>query len=507
MLNSIIRSWGPLAAARLSTRSIFFNPQSWLLLLLFFIVRILSFLLTDHLVIQAFIVFALIMILGIVYFKSQEHAWMLILTEIFLGGSGHMFEFFGLSIRTILITTFISLWVFFTLANSKYRNQLHLPHRLFMLFVPLFILVHISAIIGLIHGHDFAYVIQDLIPFAFLFLLLPSYHLFKSEKMQHYFVRLLLVFLIGSAVFALTTFILYSTGIAEIHEPFYKWFRDVAAGKITMVTPHFYRIVLPEHLVIAPAALVILSLLTRDEKHHPMWRVLLFLGMLILALNLSRSYMLGFVVGMFVLLYTHKFKEWIKEVAWTILVFLIIFTGINFISSSGQHLGLDMLGVRVGSLVNPETETSSLTRTQLVEPILQSIRQHPIIGNGLGATITYIDPQTFTPIKTNQFDWGYLELLSELGPLGLLYFMTVVGFILFEFIKKISFTPDYHDLKVGLLGGLIALMVINLTSPALFHVFGVFYLVFVTAFISKPLGIFDTVTTILYRVFNKITHS
>lgn len=505
-LNSIIQSWGPRTATRLSATSIFFHPQSWALFLLFFVVRGMSFMFTNHPYIQAVIIFVLIMTLGITYFKSQEHAWMIVLTEMFLGGSGHMFEFFGLSIRTILIITFICLWVFFALSNTQYRMQIKLPHRLFKLSVPLFIIVFASALIGLLLRNPAAFVLQDVIPYVFLLLLLPSFHLFKKDFMQHYIIRLMIVFLISSALLAIIAFVLYSTGVQEIHDPLYKWFRDVAAGKITQLSPFFYRIVLPEHLLITPAVLVVLSLLMRDERHHKMWRFLAISGLVILVINFSRSYLLGLAAGMLVLKYTHTFKKWIKEGLWATMVFLVIFFGINLAASLGTDSGFSILANRTASIVNPAIEQSSLTRTQLLEPIFQTIRQHPIIGNGLGATITYIDSKTFSPVRTNQFDWGYLEMLAELGPLGFLYFLTVIGFILFEFIKKINLTPDYHDLKVGLLAGFIALLVINITTPALFHVFGIFYMIFVTSFISKPLAMFDNVTTLLYRVFNKIAH-
>jgi len=372
------------------------------------------------------------------------------------------------------------------------------------MFIPLFIIIFAATLIGLFLGNSMQHVLQDVIPYAFLLLLLPSFYLFKREFMQHYIIRLMIVFLLCSAIFSIFTFILFSAGIAELQDPFYKWIRDVLAGKITQLTPTFYRIVFPEHLLVTPAALVILSLLMRDEKHHKMWRILFISAMIILVLNFSRSYFLGFMAGGLALKYTHKLKQWFKEGIWSVAVFVVLFFGVNLIASAGADSGLSILTNRAISIVNPAIEQSSLTRSQLLEPIFQTIRHHPLIGNGLGATITYIDSKTYAPITTTQFDWGYLELLAELGPLGFLYFLTLIGFILFEYIRKINSVPDYHDFKVGLLAGFVALLVINITTPALFHVFGMFYMIFATAFISKPIGLYDSVTTLLYRVFNKI---
>lgn len=507
MHHSRIQSWNPLVVSKLSSKAIFFNQQSLALFALFFMIRFGSYLLVDNPIGQAIVVFALIMLLGLVYFRSQEAAWALILTEIFLGGSGHLFEFYGLSLRTILITTFICLWIFFTFSSPDHRDQLRIPHRLFLLCIPLFILVHISAIIGLVHGHHFDFVIQDLIPYVFLFLVLPTYHLFKDTKLQEYFIRLIIIFLIGSAIFSLFTFFAFSLGISELHDPFYQWFRDVAMGKITAITPYFFRIVLPEHLIIAPSAIIILSLLMRNEKHHPMWRILFICCAIILALNMSRAYVLGFAVALLILKYKHKAKEWAKEGLWAIIVLLLVFVGVNTLASRGTDMGLGVLGLRGQSFLNPDVEESSRTRMLLIPPILETIKENPVLGVGLGATIIYTNSTSFTPIETRQFDWGYLEMLAELGPFGLLYFVILLFVILFECFKRVRQYSDYHDLHVGLLAGLVSLMIINITTPALFHVFGILYLVFTTAFVGRSAHGFDFVVTLLYRIFNKSTIS
>ncbi len=503
MHHSRTQSWNPLIVSKLSSSSIFFSQQSLALFALFFMIRFGSYLLVGNSIGQAMVVFSLIMLLGVVYFRSQEAGWALILTEIFLGGSGHLFEFYGLSLRTILITTFICLWVFFTFSNRDYIHQLRIPHRLFLLSIPLFLLVHIAALIGLVHGHKYNFVIQDLIPYVFLFLVLPTYHLFKDEKLQEYFIRLLIVFLIGSAIFSLFTFFTFSFGVYELHDPFYQWFRDSAMGKITMLTPYFFRIVLPEHLVIVPAATIILSLLMRDEKHHPMWRILYICCAVILALNMSRAYFLGLAAALLLLKYKHKAKEWIKEGVWATLILLLIFTGVNLVASKGGDLGLSVLGLRGGSFLNPDAEESSRTRMLLLPSIFETIKENPILGAGLGATIVYTNLSSFTPIETRQFDWGYLEMLAELGPVGLLYFCILLGVILFECFKRVRQYSDYHDLHVGLLAGLVSLMIINITTPALFHVFGILFIVFTTAFIGRSGHGFDSVVTLLYRIFNK----
>lgn len=493
--------------SRLTTKAIFFNWQTALLLCAFVVLRIFSFALAQHNILQALVVFLLVFTLGILFFKNPDWAWMVVLGEIFLGGSGHLFEFFGLSLRTLFVLTFLFLWTVFAWNDPEKRHQLQLPDKLFYGFPILWLFVAISAVIGILNGHGAVAVIQDSIPFAFFLILLPSFYLFKQEKIQHYFIRLVIVFLIGSALFSLFTFILFRTGLGELQDPFYKWFRDVIMGKITIVTDYYFRIVAPEHLLIPPIMLIVSSLLMRDEKHHHLWRLLFILGSIILALNFSRAYLLGFVIGLTVLLYKHKLRRWLKVSLWSVITLIIIFTGVNLISSLGKSLGWEIVGVRIGSLVAPHIETSAEIRMVLLEPIFQLITARPIIGNGLGASVTYIDPLTLTEISRRHFDWGYLELWAELGIIGAAWFMIVIGAVMVQLIKKIEILPDYHDLHVGLLGGLIAMLIINITTPALFHVLGVLYLIFVIGFITKPLDIFDTVVTTLYRIFNKLKNA
>jgi len=424
-----------------------------------------------------------------------------------LGGAGHYLKFFGLSIRTVLILVFLFLWIVFTLANKDKSYPLKIPNRLFYILLPFGAFLLISSLTGLFNGHGIYYVIQDLIPFCFLILLLPAYYLFKDEKIKRYFIRLCIVFLIGSAIFSLITFFLFTSGVAQLHDPFYNWFRDIAMGKITHVTDFYYRIVIPGHLLITPMLLMICALLMRDEKHHRMWRFLFFCGALVLALNFSRAYLLGFVVGLLILKYKHKFHRWIKTSLWSGAVLILLFISINIIASGGRSLGLEIVGIRIASFSAPQVELSTATRMVLLDPIFRIIKQHPIIGSGLGATITYLHPTTYEQITTHSFDWGYLEMWAELGIFGALYFLIIIGFLISELIKKIRSISDYHDFYIGLLGGVIALLVINITTPALFHVLGIFYLTFVIAFVSKPISIFDGVVTMLYRIFNKInTH-
>ena len=163
--------------------------------------------------------------------------------------------------------------------------------------------------------------------------------------------------------------------------------------------------------------------------------------------------------------------------------------------------------MRITSLAMPQTETSSATRMMILPEALEMVKDNPILGVGLGATITFRNSNTYEMVTTRQFDWGYLEMIAELGALGALALLSLIFFAIKKLLTKIKNAPDWHDFYVGLLAGVVAMLVINLTAPALFHVFGIIFLVLVIAVSLKPESAFERTIDLLYRIFNRFKHS
>ena len=93
---------------------------------------------------------------------------------------------------------------------------------------------------------------------------------------------------------------------------------------------------------------------------------------------------------------------------------------------------------------------------------------NPFHGWGLGETITVYSPVFKKEVTTPHFDWGYLEILTELGIIGFFAWYKILQLV----NKRIKAAPR----PSWQLASLIALLVINITSPALFHVFGIIWL-------------------------------
>jgi len=110
----------------------------------------------------------------------------------------------------------------------------------------------------------------------------------------------------------------------------------------------------------------------------------------------------------------------------------------------------------------------------LLPKIWEKIKTNPILGNGLGDTVTVYSPIFKKEITTSHYDWGYLEIIGEMGILGILIWMALI-WLLFKQTKN-------NQLSLSLL---ISLLIINITSPALFHVMGVILIIFLLSFLRK----------------------
>ena len=91
-----------------------------------------------------------------------------------------------------------------------------------------------------------------------------------------------------------------------------------------------------------------------------------------------------------------------------------------------------------------------------------------------------------------------------MGIFGALLLLTLYIYAAGLLVKKIKTIPDWHDFDVGLLAGLVAFFIMNITVASLFHVFGIFFLIFALTIALKYTVIFEQTTVLLYRVFNRL---
>ncbi len=453
-----------------------------LLLLLFFVLRLLSFGLFGYWAIQGIIVLALAVLLVILYFKNPAWAGMLLLGELFLGGDGHLFELGGVALRTILVGLFFILWLGEVIWRKKSPDFLVLKKNCFAYFLLAVGFFLLWAIInGIWRGHSFSAVAQDALPFVFLVLIFPARNVMRSIAGRPAW-RLTVVFLLGAAVFAIFNFALFAGHFSEIHGEYYRWYREVMAGKITDLGTGFFRVAEPVHLLVVPLVLIIASFLMGKSRRGFWW--LLGAGMAILALNLSRGYFLALLAGFLVLKWQHHWLKWLKVSVASLVLLILLFSGFHLLASGGVSVGWELFGFRLMSVAEPKIESSSAIRLMILPEIWKMIKAHPWAENGLGASVSFFNSLTNQQEVTRNFDWGYLELWAEWGIFGALAFLALVGWLGYQLFRLIrSKNGEKQGLFVGTLAGLVGLAVINLTAPAFSHQLGILYLVFVSVLV------------------------
>lgn len=452
-------------------------------LLIYAFIRLLSFLTWNHNVANQLIAAILVAAFGYVCVKKLSFAWIILVAEFFLNGAGHFFELFGLLTRTWFLGIFGIIWLAQKIKQDKFNPRLPKNLRFSMLVAGVFLLI--SIINGFLQQHAGILVAQDAILYLFFLLLFPALEMLKYPDAT--LVKTARGYILGSAAFSLITFFIYSSGIGFLPDTYYHWFRNVASGKITDLGSNFFRIVLPEHLIIVPIILIISAYLMKNPKEKILWFYLLCLSF-VLALNFSRIYFVGLALGFIILAIKQNLKQWFLISATTAVLILIIFTSTNFIASRGQSMGWELLGVRVGGVTAPNDDLSGAIRLALLPDIFRTIKLHPWLGSGLGTTVSYAHPVTKIIETRTQFDWGYLEMLAELGILGAFAYLAFLSVILYS-LARLTYstnasTDTPNSLLRGLLAGVAALFVINITTPALFQGFGVLYFVFILIMIQ-----------------------
>ncbi|MFA6145849.1 MAG: O-antigen ligase family protein [Patescibacteria group bacterium] len=461
-----------------------------LIVLGFFLFQILSFL--GYLQpILANIIFILIVLSAIFLSVYKiEYGFLILIFEFLSGHGGLLFEFKGISLRLTLFAIVMLVWAvkkFFSEKWKKLFSQKKSPF--YILFLVFLILILFGLIQGIIRNHGIL-AVKDFINYSYFLLLFPLIDVLKKEKFDQNVFSLAQGATIGIGISTIIVLILFGSGLVQVHNSFYWWWRSVAVGKATYMNGNFFRIVTPAHLLILPLFLIYLSLLFETKlklKKQLFFFWLASLSGLTILINFSRAYFLGFFAGLIFLAKELNRKKWMLFSLSVILILIFEFCFIyTLFGGMTIFKGLDFFKDRLGTIISPQEETSSLTRMVILPLLAEKIKADPIFGSGLGATVSYLDPATNQMQSTFHLDWGYFEIWMELGLIGLLAFLSLLGSIFYQGFQTIKiFSQDIFKKRIviGLIGGVAALMVASLTGPFIFHPLGILYLTFTAAYL------------------------
>ncbi len=386
-----------------------------------------------------------------------EWGVLLLLIELFIGSKGHLFDItlFGapLSIRLALFLVVFAASVVWMIRDKRigflhfrYRNEL----------LGLIGVVLLGSLVGSVSGNGLSHVFLDGNGYLYLGLIIPMTQYRWTEAAWHRVVGVLLVAFFAVVVKTLVMLFIFSQVqvMESVAQVVYRWIRDTGVGEITRLDNGFARVFFQHHIYAMVVFFLTLPLLVSGldsgraffRKRANWWMLsVLGAGLLIVFLSGSRSMWVGLISG---LLFAATLGLLTKTVTIRRLVATVGVLLFLFVADYGITFGIvnfpleGTIGVGAGSLLTERTENlgseaAAAARWNLLPVLANASLEHPLLGSGLGATVTYqsTDPRALEQagggkFTTFSFEWGYLDFAYKFGLFGLvvgLWFAWRVG--------------------------------------------------------------------------------
>jgi len=457
-------------------------------LLFFVLVEIISFIgyYIPLVNLVGFFVVALVAI--ILSCRKLEYGLYILFAELFVGSKGYLFYFDNdkilISIRIALFIIIFGVWL------SKFlitRKTQFLKSSLRHYWVALIIFVLWGICRGFLNGNDFSNILLDANAWLFLFLILPFYDSFKDNKKGiNNILQILFAAIIIISVKTLTALFVFTNFGWEVGSwsfGLYRWIWETGVGEVTLLDNGFYRVFLQSQIWVLTGLFVLMFVKTPQRTIPALMSILALATILV---SLSRSFWVGGVAGLFVILVFLLYSKYKSKKIITILA-KFLFTGMIsfFIVFLISPSFLDAVSGRAKE-VSGEAAVSS--RWNLLSPLWSSVSGNWLLGSGFGSTVTYKteDPRVLEKnpggeYTTYAFEWGYLDIWLKIGIGGLLVYLLLIGKLFYKGSLKIK----GRNFNIGLLAGLIVLCVVNIFSPYLNHPLGIGYLILLSIFFNK----------------------
>lgn len=460
-----------------------------------------------------FIVICLIVL--ILSLKKIEYGIYILLSELFIGSKGYLFSLdlggASVSIRMGLFLIIMAVWASqFVKTKQILYQKIKQNKLLFNLFGVLCIFVGIGIVSGFINNR-IDNIIFDFNAYLYFALFLPilTYIDSKEKAMNILNIFLAAVTYLGAKSLFLCFF--FSHQLDYYFYAIYKWVRDTGVGEITLMPDSgFARIFIQSQIFSLAAIFIILFLMiywVRNQelgiRNRELWGLLsvLVLAISAILISFSRSFWVGGAVG---IIFTVACLAYIK-IGWknfgkivgigvisVLASCVIIFAAVKIpVPGLGYgEFGAGLFGERATSIIG---EAGAGSRWNLLPELWKGIKKSPILGSGFGSEITYqsLDPRILASspkgeYTTYAFEWGYLDIWLKIGILGLLAYLSLIGYLLYVCLKKsekILEKDIYGYLLIGFLVGLLTICATSIFSPYLNHPLGIGYIILYTTFL------------------------
>ena len=450
----------------------------WLLLAGFAVLEILSWLAYTNMATEQGVAIAVLIVLLIVAWKKPTWLAYASIAELVVGSKGYLiFLTMGgakVSLRMMLFVFVLGIALPHIIRqwSSLQKTILSRSYIFFILWLV------IGVLFGIYYRHPFGTIYSDANAFIYV-ALLPSWWILLRRD-PDWKTTTIAILLAGATMIGFKSWLmvlLFGRDLSFLHQ-LYTWVRNTGVGEITLINNNVYRVFFQSQIYTVLAFLFSL-VIWATQRPARWWIIPVTFSALGVYISLSRSFWLGVIVALLVfIVLLLKQRAWKKIARLWILLPIGIFSWAMMIwAISFPAFSLHGQANAVVSRFNGTGSASAATaRRNQIKPLFSAIAQHPVLGSGLGKTVTYFstDPTIHGNRTTTAFELGYLDLWLKLGLVG----VTLYAWWIFGLWKK--FAQTIWGMPFIIAGA--ALVVIHLTSPYLNHPLGLGWLMLTSLF-------------------------
>jgi len=485
------------------------NPL-FLYISLFFLIEVLSYFSLFLPLVNSAVFISIIILTLIISVYRLEYGLLIVLAELFIGSMGRLFV---LELGAWQLSLRIALWAVIMLVfTCKFliaffkngRNNSYLASlknfKPLKYFICLAIFIAIGLINAYLRGNNPSLIFSDFNAWLYFSLLLPTVFVYSTSD-DSVIKNLKNVFLAAVIWLGLKTFLLLYvfTHSLSFSSEIYFWLRKTLVGEMTATLSGWPRIFIQGQIF---AALGLFLAFWQNFKINKKQYLIKLVNLLfaaicagVLLISFSRSFWLALILTLLFLLIVswrvYSWKEMLKSGAWLIVVFVLSFsllylTTIFPYPRSGSFNADFISRANIGN----SGEAAISSRWSLLPVLTKEIFKEPLLGQGYGATLTYVsnDPRVLEKdpsglYTTYAFEWGYFDTWLKIGLLGLLAYLVLIIYLL-----KNSLVLAYKNNNVilyGLAAGLGFIAITNFFTPYLNHPLGIGVIIIGACLINK----------------------
>lgn len=487
-------------SATLDRGSVWKAMKQWALVLL--ALELISALTIFHPQANTLACIAVGIVMVIVAYRRPTLALSAIALELIIGSQGHLLQIGKgfISLRSMMFVAFFAGWGISYLRRGSFKTLWTLLRGRIEWALLMCVIVY-AFIRGIVMGN--APIIADTNAWVFVALIIPVLDLAtrEGERLLKDILPTLILGPVWLAAQALGLEYLYAHSLAIVDPPsaIHLWVRRTGLGEVTPLGGNNFRIFIQSFIFALPPLFFWISKrFTTQAMELKKFRTTVTVGDLLafaasvtFVLGLSRSMWLGAVAGLTVLIIIHLWKGRMRPV-WAIIEalarFSVIFVLALALVSAVRlfpipHMSWTSSPDAVASRATV-SDPASNSRRALLDAMMSKINEHPILGSGFGATVTYksSDPRVLAlnpdgMYTTYAFEWGWLEHWIKMGIVGFALMILLVCHLGW----RIWNTKAEDWMKYSMLASLIALCVTHVFTPYLNHPLGFGYLMMLEA--------------------------